>query len=121
MAQKRGDLFCHEVTCALPRPPLYSYHNIPDTTRTEGSRMARTTAQVDGATLILPGQEASPIIVDTPAWFTCLEQAITFTFSSPSGRFTARKERQTHGGGYWKAYRTSRASCIACTLARRRP
>src|SRR5215217_2615996 len=69
--------------------------------------MARTTAQVDGATLVLAAHDASPIIVDTPAWFAWLEQATTFAFTSPSGRFTARKERQARGGGYWKAYRTS--------------
>ena len=55
--------------------------------------MARTTPQVDGATLVLPESDASPITVDTPAWFTWLEQATTFAFTSPSGRFTARKER----------------------------
>src|SRR6476619_408486 len=69
--------------------------------------MARTTALVDGARLVLAHNDASPIIVDTPAWFVWLEQATTFAFSSPSGRFTARKERQARGGGYWKAYRTS--------------
>src|SRR3954463_254708 len=69
--------------------------------------MARTTARVDGARLILPGHDASPITVDTPAWFTWLEQATTFTFASPAGHFTARKERQARGDGYWKAYRTS--------------
>jgi LuxR family maltose regulon positive regulatory protein len=69
--------------------------------------MARTTALVDGATLMLPESDASPITVDTPAWFAWLEHATTFAFTSPSGRFTARKERQARGGGYWKAYRTS--------------
>ena len=69
--------------------------------------MARTTALVDGATLALPESDASPITVDTPAWFAWLEHAATFAFTSPSGRFTARKERQARGGGYWKAYRTS--------------
>src|SRR4051794_5736375 len=69
--------------------------------------MARTTALLDGATLVLPGHDASPIPVDTPAWFAWLEQATTFAFTSPAGRFTARKERQARGGGYWKAYRTS--------------
>src|SRR5215218_9028474 len=69
--------------------------------------MARATAQVDGATLIIPEHDASPITVDTPAWFAWLEQTTTFTFTSPAGRFTARKERQARGGGYWKAYRTS--------------
>jgi LuxR family maltose regulon positive regulatory protein len=69
--------------------------------------MARTTALVDGATLVFPEREASPITVNTPAWFAWLEHATTFAFTSPSGRFTARKERQARGGGYWKAYRTS--------------
>ena len=72
--------------------------------------MARTTAQVDGARLILPGHHASPITVDTPAWFAWLEQATTFTFTSPAGHFTARKERQARGGGYWKAYRTAQGT-----------
>src|SRR3954453_18869370 len=69
--------------------------------------MARTTALVDGATLVLSERDASSISLDTPAWFTWLEQATTFAFSSPSGRFTARKERQARGGAYWKAYRTA--------------
>src|SRR5918911_3183457 len=69
--------------------------------------MARTTARVDGATLVLPERDASPIPLDTPAWFAWLEHATTFAFRSPSGHFTARKERQARGGGYWKAYRTS--------------
>src|SRR5690242_543320 len=69
--------------------------------------MARTTAQVDGTTLMLPERDASPIPLDTPAWFAWLEHATTFAFRSSSGHFTARKERQARGGGYWKAYRTS--------------
>jgi LuxR family transcriptional regulator, maltose regulon positive regulatory protein len=69
--------------------------------------MARTTAQLDGATLVPSERDASPITVDTPAWYTWLEHATTFAFRSSSGRFTARKERQARGGGYWKAYRTS--------------
>jgi hypothetical protein len=69
--------------------------------------MSRTTALVDGARLVLDLNDASPITVDTPAWFAWLEHATTFAFSSPAGRFTARKERQARGGGYWKAYRTS--------------
>ena len=72
--------------------------------------MARTTALVDGARLTLALNDASPIIVDTPAWFAWLEHATTFAFSSPSGRFTARKERQARGGGYWKAYRTANST-----------
>ncbi|MBC8162162.1 MAG: hypothetical protein H7Z42_13205, partial [Roseiflexaceae bacterium] len=69
--------------------------------------MARTTALVDGATLVLSESDASPISVNTPAWFAWLEHATTFAFRSPSGHFTARKERQARGDGYWKAYRTS--------------
>jgi LuxR family maltose regulon positive regulatory protein len=69
--------------------------------------MARTTARLDGATLVLPERDASPITVDTAAWFAWLEHATTFAFRGPSGRFTARKERQARGGAYWKAYRTS--------------
>src|SRR5690242_12476465 len=69
--------------------------------------MARMTALVDGATLVLSESDASPITVDTSAWFAWLEHATTFAFSSLAGRFTARKERQARGGGYWKAYRTS--------------
>src|ERR671928_602019 len=69
--------------------------------------MARTTALLDGATLLLPENDASSITLDTPAWFAWLEHATTFAFTSPSGHFTARKERQARGGGYWKAYRTS--------------
>src|SRR5689334_13317286 len=69
--------------------------------------MARTTAQVDGATLVPPERDASPIPLDTPAWFAWLEHATTFAFRGPAGHFTARKERQARGGGYWKAYRTS--------------
>jgi len=69
--------------------------------------MARTTAQVDGATSVLAAHNANPITVDTPEWFAWLEHATTFAFTSPAGRFTARKERQARGGGYWKAYRSS--------------
>src|SRR5919206_1266861 len=72
--------------------------------------MARTTALVDGATLVLPESDASPITVDTPAWFAWLEHATTFAFTGPFGHFTARKERQARGGGYWKAYRTSQGT-----------
>ena len=59
--------------------------------------MARTTALVDGTTLVLPERDANPISLDTPAWFAWLEHATTFAFSSPSGRFTVRKERYGRG------------------------
>ena len=56
--------------------------------------MARTGAQLDGATLVLPESAASLIPLDTPAWFAWLEYATIFAFRGLSGRFTARKERQ---------------------------
>ena len=68
--------------------------------------MARASAHVDGATLVIADDDA-PITVGTPGWFAWLENARTFTFASPSGSFSARKERRTRGGWYWKAYRTS--------------
>ncbi len=73
--------------------------------------MAHTRARVDGATLVAAPEfplagTAGPITVGTPAWFAWLEEATAFTFSSPSGSFSARKERRSRGGWYWKAYRT---------------
>jgi hypothetical protein len=69
--------------------------------------MARTTAPLDGATLILPADDASAIPLDTPAWFAWLEQATTFAFTGPSGRFTARKERQACGGEQCRSLRAA--------------
>ena len=69
--------------------------------------MGHTRARVDGAMLVAAANDAAPILVGTPAWFAWLEDATAFTFSSPSGSFTARKERRTRGGWYWQAYRTS--------------
>ena len=74
--------------------------------------MGYTRARVNSATLVVAGSEASPITVGTPAWFAWLEDATTFTFTSPSGSFIARKERRTRGGWYWKAYRTPMAPSI---------
>ena len=56
--------------------------------------MARTTAQVDGSTLVIAANDTNPITVGTDAWFAWLETATAFVFTSPSGRFTARKERR---------------------------
>ncbi|HZG67154.1 MAG TPA: AAA family ATPase, partial [Herpetosiphonaceae bacterium] len=68
--------------------------------------MGHTRAQVDGATLVAAGDDG-PITVGTPVWFAWLEDATAFTFTSPSGSFSARKERRTRGGWYWQAYRTA--------------
>jgi LuxR family maltose regulon positive regulatory protein len=69
--------------------------------------MARTTARVEQETLISTAPAAGSITVGTPAWFAWLESATTFSFSGPTGSFTARKEGRARGGGYWKAYRTA--------------
>ena len=68
--------------------------------------MARTTARVDGMTLVIAANDTNPITVGSDAWFAWLETATAFVFTSPSGRFTARKERRDRGTWYWKAYRT---------------
>src|SRR5205807_3410739 len=54
--------------------------------------------QLDGRTQM--------ITLDTSEWYTWLVTASTFTFRSPFGTFTARKERagNKRGGWYWKAY-----------------
>jgi hypothetical protein len=79
--------------------------------------MARTNAVVDGATLVLPGHDARPITVDTPAWFAWLEHAMTFAFTSPSAHFTARKERQP-AVGIGKPIARRMAPCFRYILVR---
>lgn len=47
------------------------------------------------------------IAVDTPAWWSWLENATSFTFKNEEGSFTAHKTRASNGRGgwYWYAYR----------------
>lgn len=47
--------------------------------------------------------------VGSPDWFAWLTNASTrsFSYRSPTGRFTARREQRQRGGTYWTAYRTS--------------
>ena len=68
--------------------------------------MAHTTARVDGSMLVIGVNDTNPITVGSDAWFAWLETATAFVFTSPAGRFTARKERRDRGTWYWKAYRT---------------
>jgi hypothetical protein len=51
-----------------------------------------------------PGAETA-IVVGSPAWFRWVETATAFTFTSPHGAFTARRERASsgRGGWYWRA------------------
>ncbi len=72
--------------------------------------MARTAARVEGATLVIPADPPRLIPVGSPAWFAWLESATTFAFTSPAGKFTARKEARARGGGYWKAYHTAQGT-----------
>jgi LuxR family transcriptional regulator, maltose regulon positive regulatory protein len=81
--------------------------------------MARTSARVEGTTLVAaPGvpltANAPTITVGTPAWSAWLEEATSFTFASPSGSFSARKEQRARGGWYWKAYRTVNGTLHRC-------
>jgi LuxR family maltose regulon positive regulatory protein len=51
---------------------------------------------------------AAGLAVGSPAWFAWLagDAARSFSFRSPAGSYTARKERRQRGGAYWVAYRT---------------
>ncbi len=70
--------------------------------------MERTLPLVHGDTLVYHDRGAvHSLVLDTPAWYTWLADASTFTFASPHGAITVRKERASNqrGGWYWKAYR----------------
>ncbi len=55
--------------------------------------MARTTAQLDGAALVLPADDASLIPLDTPVWSAWLEHATThFRVYRPQGAACPRGE-----------------------------
>jgi class 3 adenylate cyclase len=69
--------------------------------------MAPPTPHVEQGTLMFRRPDAEHTIsVGTSAWFTWLETATAFTFTSPDGTFTARRERASsgRGGWYWRAY-----------------
>jgi len=72
--------------------------------------MARTTARVEDGMLVNAANDTDsiPVPVNSAAWFAWLETAAAFAFISPSGSFTARKERRARGGWYWKAYHNKR-------------
>ena len=52
---------------------------------------------------------AAGLAVGSPAWFAwLLDDAVrSFSFRSPAGGYTARKEHRQRGGVYWVAYRTA--------------
>jgi len=58
--------------------------------------------------LHVPEQRSDPEIeVDSASWAAWLTDPATrsFSFQSPRGRYTARKEYRSRGGQYWVAYR----------------
>ena len=71
--------------------------------------MARVPSVVGGRLLETPDGDADGAIVGSPAWFAWLRSDVSrsFSFQSPAGTFTARRERRRRGGHYWIAYRTS--------------
>jgi LuxR family maltose regulon positive regulatory protein len=67
--------------------------------------MRRIPAVADGLLL----GAAADVAVGSPGWFAWLagDAARSFSFRSPAGAYTARKERRQRGGAYWIAYRTA--------------
>jgi LuxR family maltose regulon positive regulatory protein len=73
-----------------------------------GREMAQIPSVADG--LLQGGAGAAAgLVVGSPAWFAWLADgaARSFSFRSPAGAYTARKERRQRGGAYWVAYRTA--------------
>src|SRR4029453_6115308 len=62
----------------------------------------------DGMLQMAAAREAAGVVVGSPARFAWLagDSARSFSFRSPAGGYTARKERRQRGGSYWVAYRT---------------
>jgi LuxR family maltose regulon positive regulatory protein len=70
--------------------------------------VARNTPRVSEGVLHFQGASGgSKIVVGSPSWIAWLTDPATrsFSFRSPSGAYTARKERRSRGGEYWAAYR----------------
>ncbi len=69
--------------------------------------MAHLPSVVDG--LLREPSTGAPdgVPVGSPAWFGWLRStpSRSFSFRSPAGAYTARKERRQRGGDYWIAYR----------------
>src|SRR5258708_2418575 len=62
----------------------------------------------DGILTYLRDGSAVQIAVDSSDWHAWLQTALTFTFRSEAGSFTAHKDRagNRRGRAYWRAYRT---------------
>src|SRR5918997_841744 len=61
----------------------------------------------DGVLRVLEPSGGAEIAVASPSWVAWLTHPATrsFSFQSPSCRYTARKEHRSRGGEYWVAYR----------------
>src|SRR3712207_4396303 len=61
----------------------------------------------DGVLRVLEPSGGPEIAVDSSSWVSWLTHPATrsFSFRSPRGDFTARKEFRARGGEYWVAYR----------------
>jgi LuxR family transcriptional regulator, maltose regulon positive regulatory protein len=72
-------------------------------------RVARIPSVADGLLQGTAAGGAVGLAVGSPAWFAWLtdDAARSFSFRSPQGTYTARKERRQRGGVYWVAYRTA--------------
>jgi LuxR family maltose regulon positive regulatory protein len=71
--------------------------------------MAQIPSVADGLLQGTAAGGAAGLAVGSPGWFAWLagDAARSFSFRSPSGTYTARKERRQRGGAYWVAYRTA--------------
>ena len=74
-----------------------------------GQEMARIPSVADGRLQGTAAGGAGGLAVGSAAWFAWLaDDAVrSFSFRSPAGTYTARKERRRRGGAYWVAYRTA--------------
>ena len=66
-----------------------------------GEDMTRIPFVADGMLQMAAAREAAGVVVGSPAWFAWLadDSARSFSFRSPAGDYTARKERRRLLGG----------------------
>jgi LuxR family transcriptional regulator, maltose regulon positive regulatory protein len=71
--------------------------------------MTRIPFVANGMLYVDAARDAAGVVVGSPAWFVWLaaDSSRSFSFRSPAGDYTARKERKQRGGAYWVAYRTA--------------
>src|ERR687897_326865 len=77
--------------------------------RDMGQGMTQIPSVTDGLLQATTAGGGAGLAVGSPAWFAWLadDAARSFSFRSPAGAYTARKERRQRGGAYWVAYRTA--------------